>query len=640
MRVWLAGVGMAALLAAGFAASAAAPSRDVQELSDGWRFTAGDPEQAETVGYDDKGWKPVTVPHDWQIAGPFDQKARAGGAGGFLPTGVAWYRRTLDVRLQPGRRWFVELDGVMERSGVWINGHNVGYRPNGYVGQRYDLTPFLKGDGRDVLAVRADTSHAPSSRWYAGGGVYRKARLIATGEAYVVQNSAFVTTPSITDGKTTVRVQADVANAGETPRQVGLDVVLLGPDGREVGRARAAAVTLAPGATERLSTELEVAAPQRWSLDDPKLYRAEVRVVDKAGEASDVETVRFGVRTAEFKADTGFWLNGRNLKLKGVALHEDGGAVGMAVPLSIWRQRLVKLKAMGVNAIRTAHNPAAPGLLDLADELGFVVMDELYDQWNVAKTPYDYHLFFGDWSRKDAFDIVARDRNHPSVAIWSIGNEIHDTAFPVQAKAALKSLSDVVHATDPTRPVTQALFRPNVTGDYENGLADMLDVVGQNYRENELLKAHADNPARKIIGTENSHNRTSWLPIRDSAAAAGMFLWTGVDYLGEADRRGWPNIDSPSGLLDRTGAPRLRGLERESWWSETPVVHIVRNAAPEAAAPSTGVGKDPPCRCRSPSRSPRRRSRRSCSPTGRRPTCRRIPRPSRSTATAPACGSA
>jgi beta-galactosidase len=389
---------------------------------------------------------------------------------------------------------FVELDGVMERSGVWINGHHLGHRPSGYVGLRYDITDFLKADGPNVLAVRADTSFAPSSRWYAGSGIVGKVRLIETGDLHVEQGGAFVSTPTIAKDRAVAKVEVEVTNSGAVDAPAGLEIVVTDPDGkvvasaeRRAGRGRrrahrdperrgrpALAPPVGPGDAEPLHGRGPGGRRRRPSLDS--------------------EVVPFGVRDAKFEADTGFWLNGRNIKLKGVALHADGGAVGAAVPIAIWRQRFTALKALGVNAIRTAHNPPSPQFLDLADQMGFVVMDELFDQWNVAKTPGDYHLFFGDWHKRDARDMLRRDRNHPSVVIWSAGNEIHDTAYPVQAKAALKSLLDVMHATDPTRPVTMGLFRPNVTGDYENGLADMLDVVGQNYRENELTAAHEAKP--------------------------------------------------------------------------------------------------------------------------------------------------
>ena len=585
---------LAAAAFALLATTALAADRATTPLADGWRFVQGDPQGAEAAAFDDTRWAGVSVPHDWAVAGPFDVEARAGGAGGFLPTGVAWYRKTLDVKPRPGRRVFVELDGVMERSGVWINGHHLGHRPNGYVGLRYDITDFLRDDGPNVLAVRADTEAAPSSRWYAGSGVYRHVRLVETGELHVEQGGVFVSTPTITKNKAVVRVQVDVANAGKVAAPAGLEIVLAGPDGKAVARKAVAPVAIGPARTQTLTAELDLPAPRLWDVASPNLYRATVRVVDGSGATQDDEAAAFGVRDARFEADTGFWLNGENFKLKGVALHADGGALGAAVPLDVWRQRFTALKALGVNAIRTAHNPPSPEFLDLADQMGLLVMDELFDQWNVAKTPGDYHLFFGDWHKRDARDMLRRDRNHPSVVLWSAGNEIHDTAYPVQAKAALKSLLDVMHATDPTRPVTMGLFRPNVTGDYQNGLADMLDVVGQNYRENELTAAHQAKPSRKIVGTENSKTRGSWIAVRDYAPYAGMFLWTGIDYLGEADRSGWPNIDNPAGLLDRTGALKVAGMQRAGWWAESPVIHVVRNAAPAAPPPSNdGAGPAP-----------------------------------------------
>jgi beta-galactosidase len=570
---------------------AEATPRMITPLQDDWRFIQADPEGAETSTLDDASWRAVTVPHDWAIAGPFDPDAKAAGENGFLPSGVAWYRKTLDLKPQPGRRYFIEFDGIMERSGVWVNGHHIGYRPMGYVSQRYDLTRHLRTDGRNVIAVRSDTSAAPSSRWYTGSGIYRHVRLIETDDVHVTQGGAYVRATAISDGQATISVTAEVQNDTGAAVAAKVELLLIDPDGREVARTVTATSDIASGRSRALPAEIALPRPRRWDINDPALYRAAIRVLAADGTLLDNEDVRFGIREARFDPATGFWLNGRNFKLKGVALHHDGGAVGAAVPLAVWRQRLTTLKAQGVNAIRTAHNVPSPEFLDLADELGLLVMDELFDQWNVAKTPEDYHLFFGDWHKRDALDMVRRDRNHPSIVLWSAGNEIHDTAYPVQAKAALRSILDIVHAADPSRPVTMALFRPNVTKDYENGLADMLDVVGQNYRENELIAASRQNPKRSIVGTENAHNRSNWVPVRDYAPFSGMFLWTGVDYLGEANRSGWPNIQNPAGLLDRTGRQKISGMERESWWSDRPVLHLVRNADPAAAGPATdGAG--------------------------------------------------
>lgn len=573
------------------ACAATAADRTVTPLSGAWQFLQGDPDGAERVDTPAGAWRTVSVPHDWAIAGPVDRDARAGGENGFFPTGVAWYRRDLGITPAANRRYFVEFDGIMERSGVWVNGHHVGYRPMGYVSLRYDITRHLRRDGPNVIAVRADTSAAPSSRWYNGSGIYRHVRLIETGNLNIPQGGAFVRTTSITADAAQLSAAIEVHNAGDAPQGAMVDIVITDPDGRDVARARSPLTQVNADRTQVLTQDIRLPAPRRWDVDAPALYRATIRILDDRGAVTDTDRISFGIRQAEFRADTGFWLNGRNLKLKGVALHHDGGAVGAAVPAAVWRQRLTALKALGVNAIRTAHNVPSPELLALTDELGMLVMEEWFDQWNVAKTPNDYHLFFGDWHKRDAADMIRRDRNHPSIILWSAGNEIHDTAYPVQAKAALRSLLDVAHATDPSRPVTMGLFRPNVTGDYANGFADMLDVVGQNYRENELAAAHRQNPARKIVGTENGHNRINWVPVRDNPAYAGMFLWTGVDYLGESNRAGWPYISRYNGLLDRTGAPHVRALERASWWSDKPVIHVVRNADPTAAGPATdGAG--------------------------------------------------
>ena len=291
----------------------------------------------------------------------------------------------------------------------------------------------------------------------------------------------------------------------------------------------------------------------------------------------DNETINFGIRTAEFKTDSGFWLNEKNVKLKGVCLHHDGGAFGAAVPLSVWERRLNNLRELGVNAIRTAHNPVAPEFLDLCDRMGFLVMDELFDCWTMKKNPYDYSLFFNEWSKADLRDTIRRDRNHPSVILWSVGNEIKDTPKQEHAKNILKGLVEVCHVNDPTRPVTQALFRPNTSGDYTNGLADLLDVIGTNYRDQELLDAWRAKPGRKIVGTEQGHERRTWLACRDNPQHSGQFLWVGIDYLGES--RSWPRIGYGGGLLDRTGEIKPMAYERQSWWSDQPMVRMVRRVA-------------------------------------------------------------
>jgi len=555
-----------------------------------WRFTNAEVTAAEQPQYDDTAWRKVNVPHDWSIEGPFSPTNQTGCAGAYLPSGTGWYRKHFTLPDSDAQRSaFIEFDGVMANSDVWINGYHLGHRPSGYVGFEYELTGHLNfGGGDNVLAVRADNSLQPASRFYAGAGIYRHVRLISKDAVHLEENGVFISTPVLTEDQAEVQIETAVTNASATPGMITVRTTLLAPDGGNVASMATTSV-ITSGTDTVVRQKIMVPQPQRWDLDNPHLYQA-VSEVMAGGETLDDETNTFGIREAKFAADTGFWLNGKNLKIKGVCLHQDGGVFGVAVPMSIWEQRLKTLKSLGVNAIRTAHNPPAPEFLDLCDRLGILVMDEMFDCWLVGKNSLagehlqDYHLYFAEWSKIDERDIVRRDRNHPSIIIYSAGNEIHDTSNPARAKRILAGLVAVFHENDPTHPVTQAIFRPNVTGDYTNGLADLLDVVGQNYRENEILAAHRQDPARKILGTENRHDRPTWLALRDHPEYAGQFLWTGVDYLGEST--GWPDIGHGSGLLDRTGATRPVAFERQSWWSNEPMVCMARRVAPNDLMPT------------------------------------------------------
>jgi beta-galactosidase len=561
-------------------------NRRTVQFDSNWRFCLGD----EPCAFSESNWRMVDLPHDWSIEGPFDQKNPTGAAGGFLPAGVGWYKKQFMLpESDKRRRVFIEFDGVMANSDVRINGVLLGHRPFGYVSFRYELTSHLNfGQKPNVISVRVDNSGQPASRWYAGAGIYRHVRLIITDPVHIDHWGTFVTTPEVSAAKATVSVQSTVVNQSEAGQDVRVQITVLGPDGRRF-YSPTKSFSVSGNSSTVLTQNLTLRNPQRWDLDRPAVYQVTVKVV-VAGWVVDEETVPFGIREFRFDAATGFWLNGRNFKIKGVCLHHDGGAFGAAVPLRVWERRLEILKQLGVNAIRTAHNPPAPEFLDLTDRMGFLVMDEMFDSWTVAKLPHDYHRYFNEWARIDTRDIVRRDRNHPSIIVYSAGNEIRDTPKAELAKMTLKGLVDVFHENDPTRPVSQGLFRPNVSRDYDNGLADILDVVGQNYRENEILAAHRQKPTRKILGTENTHDRNAWLALRDNAPYAGQFLWSGIDYLGEA--RAWPGISFPFGLLDRTGTPRPRAFERQSWWSDRPMVHITRRVAPTPLAP-TDPGYEP-----------------------------------------------
>jgi beta-galactosidase len=567
--------------------------RHVEDFDSDWRFHLGDASGAEGSLYADSTWNKVNVPHDWSIAGPIAQSNTTGPAGGFFPNGIGWYRKHFAVsKDEMDRRVYVVFDGVMANSDVWINGFHLGHRPNGYVSFYYDLTEHLRPGRDNVLAVRCDNAQQPASRWYEGAGIYRHVRLVSMATIHLSPWSATARVSDPLSSHPFVQVTAEIENHTEKVVASKLSVSVTGPSGHIVARGFSEQQPLQPGGRVKATVTIPITNPQRWDLAHPAMYRANLSLSgDKL--LLDDDQIAFGIRDATFDAERGFLLNGHSVKIRGVALHIDGGAVGTAVPAAVYEARLRTLKSLGVNAIRTAHNPPSPEFLELCDRLGMLVMDEMFDAWTVGKEPYDYHLVFNEWAIPDERDTVRRDRNHPSIVLWSAGNEIHDTPKPEIAKKILASLVATFHDEDPTRPVTQALFRPNASHDYEDGLADMLDVVGQNYRESEILAAHAQKLTRKIIGTENTHDRAVWLALRDNMPYAGQFLWSGVDYLGEAGE--WPLIANASGLLDRDEIPRARAFERESWWSETPSVHITRRVMPdEKAAVDPGYESIPP----------------------------------------------
>ncbi|MBK1817781.1 DUF4982 domain-containing protein [Luteolibacter yonseiensis] len=574
---------LSALFAALLSCITSLAARTITPLDAEWAFFQGDAPGAEKPDFDASSWQKTDVPHDWSIAGNFSQSAPATGSGGWLPTGVAWYRKEIKPPAgSGGQRMWIEFDGVMANSDVWLNDKLLGHRPSGYVSFRYDVTEHLRQDGANVLVVRADTSAQPASRWYAGGGIYRHVRLVAAHPVHVAPWGVYVTTPEVSKESATVEIRTSLANTSEKSGEIILQSSLVGPDGKTLGNTESH-TTLGPGKEIALTQKLQVSSPKLWNLDSPHLHTLVTRVTAGGVDLDEVRTP-FGIRKAEFRSDTGFWLNGRNLKLKGVALHHDGGAVGAAVPLGVWRRRLETLRGLGVNSIRTAHNPVAPEFLDLCDQMGFLVMDEFFDCWTKGKNKQDYHLHFKEWSHRDLRDGILRDRNHPSIILYSVGNEIHDTPKPDLAKPILRGLVDICHELDPSRAVTQALFRSNVSGDYKNGLADMLDVIGTNYRDKELLEAWKDKAGRKIVGTEQGHERATWLACRDNPQHSGQFLWVGIDYLGES--RSWPLTVFNAGLLDRAGFIQPRGEERRSWWSDEPMVRIFRRIGVTAATPA------------------------------------------------------
>lgn len=573
-----------------FATSIFSQTRVTKSFDADWKFLKGNAENAGKTDFNDSAWKTVNVPHDWSIEGPFDEKNPTGPGGGYLPSGVSWYRKHFTVSPKDkGKKFFIEFDGVMEKSDVWINGHHLGQRPSGYISFEYELTDHLNFGKDNVITVKADTSAQPASRWYTGAGIYRHVRLVTKNEVYIPQYGVFVTTPQVDENEAIVSVLSEITNQSNKLQWVSMQVDLVDSNGKIVASEENKSIELAPNKSSSFGLTLNVKNPNRWDINNPVLYKAITRIKSNKRTLDD-ETIPFGIRDYKFEAKTGFWLNGKNFKVKGVCVHHDGSAFGAAVPLAVWEHRFNEFKKIGVNAIRTAHNPPAPEVLDLADRMGFLVMDELFDQWTVAKNKYDYHLYFREWSKRDVRDTVRRDRNHPSIILWSAGNEIHDTPKPEIAIPILKGLVETFHENDPTRPVTQGLFRPNVSKDYDNGLADLLDVVGQNYREKEILAAHKQKPTRKIIGTENTHELSQWLAVRDNPEYAGHFVWSGIDYLGEAAK--YPAVSYNSGLLYKTATWRPLAFQRQSWWSDKPMVYLARRVAKTPLLP-TDPGYNP-----------------------------------------------
>ena len=600
-RLAVLALGLASLA---FTAQAAAAQRERLSMDPGWRFTLGDPAGAQRPGFNDSGWRRVNLPHDWSVEGTPERTAPAGGRGAYLPTGIGWYRKEFRVPAHArGREVWLQFDGIYENADVWVNGVHVGHRPYGYTSVSYDVTKDLK-PGVNVVAVRVDNSEQPNSRWYTGSGIYRHTWLTIAAPVHVAHWGVYVTTPFVDSSRAMVLVRTRVDNDLAVARQGVLRTVLVDAAGREVARADTA-FALEGGAHEAVVQRLFVADPRRWSVNDPAMYAVHSTVLEGA-QAVDTADTPFGIRTIAFDADRGFLLNGQPVKLHGVNLHESAGAVGTAVPERIWRSELAKLKAMGVNAIRTSHNPPAPEFLDLCDRMGFLVMDEAFDEWTYGKVPFGYHLYFATWADSDVTAYVHRDRNHPSVILWSAGNEIGEQTTP-EGVTILRHLVGLFHAEDPTRPVTTG--NDQIHADGHPALLSFLDgedVVGYNYvdrwHERRELFAEEDrvaHPDWKMVGTESesagnafgdvyslggdsakvepnyttgmmrAENLLKWIAVHPYFS--GDFMWTGVDYLGEAI---WPSKGFPSGALDITGRPKDSYYLYQSRWTDTPVLHL------------------------------------------------------------------
>lgn len=590
--------------------------RTIIPFDGGWLFNVGDATGADQPGFADATWRPLSVPHDWSIEGPFSMSAATTGRGGYLPSGIGWYRKhfTLPQSLA-GRQLFLEFDGVMANSDVYLNGVHLGNRPYGYVGFRYDITTSAKLAGAEnVVSVKCDNSVQPASRYYAGAGIYRHVRVLATDAVHVDQWATFVTTAAPTAASATVHVTTMVVNAGATAATVGLQAIVTDASGNTQAKVTVPAVAVPPGkAGLPFAFDVPIASPKLWDVASPNLYTLTLDV-EVGGSAVDDDLTTFGIRSLTFDAATGMSLNGKSLKLKGVAIHQEMSGLGVAVPARAWQRRMAQFKALGVNAIRTSHNPFAPEFYDLADRMGLLVMDEFFDVWTQHKytDAGDYATYFSKpapavtgspavpaaiaagaatWWQTDITDVVMRDRNHPSIVLYSTGNEIRD---PIGTRTPLLTkMVDLCHALDPSRGVTQALFDPGTAGDVTGATRTILDVWGNNYNIPNCLTAMSTAPARAGVLTEMGHETSAWGTVMSTPALAGEFVWSGMDYLGEAPNA-WPVVGSGSspllGLLDRMGNPNPDGYTWQKTWgaSSTPA------PAAGSAATQVALGADHP----------------------------------------------
>jgi beta-galactosidase len=592
--------------------NAAAPRiRESFDLA--WKFRKGDVPGAQSPNVSESDWRALDLPHDWSIEGPFDEKEPSSGTGGYLPTGIGWYRKHFHLPdSYKDKKLTIEFDGVYENSEVWINGQLLGKRPYGYVPFFYDITPHVKFGRENVIAVKADNSHQTNCRWYSGSGIYRHTWLLATNKIHVAHWGTFVSSERVSKDGATVRVRTRIQNEGASAVQCTLNTSIFDRDGTVV-QAAEAKQSVGAGADYEFVQQIGVTNPHLWSVTDPFVYtvRSTVRAPNQV--VDEYETP-LGIREAIFDADKGFVLNGERVKLNGVCLHHDGGSVGAAVPERIWERRLEILKEMGCNAIRTSHNPYAAEFLDLCDRMGFLVMDEAFDEWKVPKGqigPNGYSRYFDEWYERDVQSFVRRDRNHPSVVLWSAGNEIGDQENP-QGSQTLAKLLKVFHTEDPTRLVTAGCDHiesepPSNTARPE--FLALLDVVGYNYvdrwrdrREKYYSIDRQAFPHRRVVGTEsegmgsvrgaypdlfpassaptgffqllrgrNIDVEQLWKFVSTNDYVAGDFMWTGIDHLGEAR---WPNKGSSSGVIDTCGFKKDGFYFYQSQWIDKPVLHV------------------------------------------------------------------
>lgn len=544
----------AGVLSRAEAADQPRPARERIAFDRDWRFLLGDPTGAEALSYDAGNWRMLDLPHDWSIEGKIDSANLTGGSEGFFPAGVGWYRRTFTAPMAwRNKRVSVAFEGVYMNATVYLNGHELGTHPYGYTSFSLDLTEHLNAGATNVVAVRVDQSKQQNSRWYSGSGIYRHVWLDIANPVHVVPWGISITTPEVSEGRATVRVRANLANHSARTAALMVRTTLFTPAGAVAGEPNGV-VTVQPGDSADLTHEIVVNAPALWAPESPSLYRAVTRVLEGENAIDEVSTT-FGIRSIRWSAENGFLLNGRSVKMVGCCVHHDNGPLG-AVALDRAEERRVQiLKDAGFNAIRASHNPPSPAFLDACDRLGMLVMDESFDCWSKPKKPFDYSVAFSDWWRRDLEAMVQRDRNHPSVVMWSIGNEVGERGEPLGAQEA-KMLADYVRGLDSTRPVTAALNLVPTWTDTDEFFA-ALDIGGYNYNLSEHAEDHKRVPSRIIVCSESYPHSTfdDWTMVADFPYIIGSFVWTGIDYFGESGIGRWYYRDAKDTSRETYGAP-------------------------------------------------------------------------------------
>lgn len=577
-------------------------------FNSGWKFHLGDIPDAQQPAFDDSKWRELDLPHDWSVEGKFDSIWASGTA--YLPTGIGWYRKTFKIESDTDPiNLFIYFDGVFQNSEVWINGNFLGKHPSGFTPFYYELTDYINNEGNNIIAVRVDHSDFADSRWYVGSGINRNTYLILTDPLHIdIWGIKFGTELTSDNKSAETKITVDITNNRSSSEEITLAVLLSDPKGNKVAKAQKV-IGIAAGEKTRDELNFQLADPMLWSVDNPNLYKLQVQLL-KNGEEIDSRVVPVGFRSIRFDPDKGFFLNGENMKIKGVCIHDDGGgAFGTAVPKEVWARRLKILKDGGANAIRMAHNPHADFLYDLCDELGLMVMDEAYDEWeygkkkwikgrNVGAPGFDGpNKFFKEWAERDTKTFVLRNQNHPSIILWSIGNEVDYPNDPYshpildkdigpqsspergykpqnpsifETERISANLVKWIKEIDESRPTTAALAGLNMSN--FTTYPENVDVVGYNYYERLYEQDHKKYPERIIYGSENGKGLSSWEAVLDNDYISGIFIWTGVDFLGEAGR--WPSNHSNSGILDLAGDPKPSYYFQKSLWVDEPMVYI------------------------------------------------------------------